>query len=286
VTKASKQEPYAYEVALKMSKKPLYLSKKTLFMRKKYAAGNWKMNKTFEEGQILLSEVVNMVNDELQHPNVHVILGVPFPYLSSYTKLVNSSKVSIAAQNCHPKASGAYTGEVSVGMLKSVGVKYVIIGHSERREYFAETDAFIAEKVDAIIAEGLTPIFCCGETLAQREAGIHFDFVNGQITNSLFHLSAEMIQKVIIAYEPIWAIGTGVTASSEQAQEMHKVLRAHLASKYGEAVAQEISILYGGSVGAANAQELFAQPDVDGGLVGGASLKSRDFTDISKSFPA
>jgi triosephosphate isomerase len=255
-------------------------------MRKKYAAGNWKMNKTFEEGQILLSEVVNMVNDEMNNPNVHVILGVPFPYLSSFTKLVNSSKVSIAAQNCHPKASGAYTGEVSVQMLKSVGVKYVIIGHSERREYFLESDAFIAEKVDAILAEGLTPIFCCGETLAQREAGIHFDFVCGQLTNSLFHLSAEALQKVVIAYEPIWAIGTGVTASSAQAQEMHKVLRDHLASKYGQTVADEISILYGGSVGAANAVELFSQPDVDGGLVGGASLKSRDFTDISKSFPA
>ncbi len=255
-------------------------------MRKKYAAGNWKMNKTFEEGQILLSEVVNMVNDEMNNPNVHVRLGVPFPYLSTFTKLLNSTKVSIAAQNCHPKPSGAYTGEVSVQMLKSVGVSSVIIGHSERREYFAETDAFIAEKVDAILAEGLTPIFCCGETLAQREAGIHFDFVCGQLTNSLFHLSAEALQKVVIAYEPIWAIGTGVTASSAQAQEMHKVLRDHLASKYGQSVADEISILYGGSVGAGNAVELFSQPDVDGGLVGGASLKSRDFTDISKSFPA
>jgi triosephosphate isomerase len=171
-------------------------------------------------------------------------------------------------------------------MLKSVGVSSVIIGHSERREYFLESDAFIAEKVDAILAEGLTPIFCCGETLAQREAGIHFDFVCGQLTNSLFHLSAEALQKVVIAYEPIWAIGTGVTASSAQAQEMHKVLRDHLASKYGQTVADEISILYGGSVGAGNAVELFSQPDVDGGLVGGASLKSRDFTDISKSFPA
>jgi triosephosphate isomerase (TIM) len=254
-------------------------------MRKKYAAGNWKMNKTYEEGQILLSEVVNMVNDELQHPNVEVVLGVPAPYLSSFSKLINSPKVSLAAQNCHSKPSGAYTGEVSVSMLKSVGVKYVIIGHSERREYFAETDAFIAEKVDAILAEGLTPIFCCGETLQQREAGIHFDFVKGQLTNSLFHLSADALQKVVIAYEPIWAIGTGVTASSAQAQEMHKVLRDHLASQYG-ATAENISILYGGSVSAANALELFSQPDVDGGLVGGASLKSRDFTDISKSFPA
>lgn len=254
-------------------------------MRKKYAAGNWKMNKTFEEGQILFSEVTNMVKDEMNNPNVQVIMGVPSPYLSSFSKLINTPKVALAAQNCHPKDSGAYTGEVSVGMLKSAGVAYIIIGHSERREYFAESDAFIAEKVDATLAGGLTPIFCCGETLAQREAGIHFDFVRGQFTNSLFHLSAEDIQKVVIAYEPIWAIGTGVTASSAQAQEMHKILRDHLASKYGQEVANNISILYGGSVGAANAVELFSQPDVDGGLVGGASLKSRDFTDISKSFP-
>ena len=243
------------------------------------------MNKTFDEGQILLSEVVNMVKDELTHPDVQVVLGVPFPYLSSFSKLVDTPKVALAAQNCHPKASGAYTGEVSVPMLKSVGVKYVIIGHSERREYFAETDAFIAEKTDAILAEGLTPIFCCGETLAQREAGIHFDFVKQQISNSLFHLDAATVKKVVIAYEPIWAIGTGVTATSAQAQEMHRVLREHLAQKYGQETADEISILYGGSVSAANAEELFSQPDVDGGLVGGASLKSRDFTEISKSFP-
>jgi triosephosphate isomerase (TIM) len=253
-------------------------------MRKKYAAGNWKMNKTFDEGQILLSEVVNMVKDELTNPNVQVVLGVPSPYLSTFSKLIDTPKVALAAQNCHPKESGAYTGEVSVGMLKSVGVTYVIIGHSERREYFNETDAFVAEKVDAILAGGLTPIFCCGETLQQREAGIHFDFVKGQLTNALFHLSAEAIQKVVIAYEPIWAIGTGVTASNDQAQEMHKMLRDHLASHYGQDIANEISILYGGSVNAANAQEIFAMPDVDGGLVGGASLKSRDFTNIAKSF--
>lgn len=255
-------------------------------MRKKYAAGNWKMNKTFEEGQILFSEVTNMVKDELVNPNVQVVMGVPAPYLSSFSKLINTDKVAIAAQNCYPKPSGAFTGEMSVPMLKSAGVTYIIIGHSERREYFNESDEFIAAKVDAILAEGLTPIFCCGETLAQREAGIHFDFVKGQLTNSLFHLDADALKKTVIAYEPIWAIGTGVTASSDQAQEMHKILRDHLASKYGQEVADEVSILYGGSVGAANAQELFAQPDVDGGLVGGASLKSRDFTDIAKSFPA
>ncbi|UBM57220.1 triose-phosphate isomerase [Marinilongibacter aquaticus] len=254
-------------------------------MRTKYAAGNWKMNKTFEEGKILFSEVTNMVKDELVNPNVKVVMGVPFPYLSSFANLINTEKVALAAQNCHPKASGAYTGETSVPMLKSVGVSYVIIGHSERREYFEESDAFIAQKVDSILAEELTPIFCCGETLAQREDGVHFDFVRGQLSNSLFHLSADALKKVVIAYEPIWAIGTGVTASSEQAQEMHKVLRDHLASKYGQEVADEVSILYGGSVKPNNAEELFAQPDVDGGLVGGASLDSRGFTDIAKSFP-
>ncbi|MFT6879152.1 MAG: triosephosphate isomerase [Psychromonas sp.] len=255
-------------------------------MRKKYAAGNWKMNQTFEEGQILFSEVTNMVKDEVVNPNVKVVMGVPAPYLSSFSKLINTKKVSIAAQNCHPKASGAFTGEMSVGMLASAGVEYIIIGHSERREYFNESDEFIAAKVDAILEGGLIPVFCCGETLAQREAGIHFDFVKGQITNGLFHLSAEALQKVVIAYEPIWAIGTGVTASSDQAQEMHKELRVHLVSKYGVDVANNISILYGGSVKPGNAGELFSQPDIDGGLVGGASLDSRGFTDIAKAFPA
>lgn len=253
-------------------------------MRKKIAAGNWKMNKTFEEGLILLSEVVNMVKDEVVNPNVEVVLCVPFPYLSTFGKLIDTDKVSLGAQNCYPKASGAYTGEVSIPMLKSVGVGHVIIGHSERRQYFNESDAFLAEKVDATLAGNLTPIFCCGETLEQRNEGIHLDFVRGQITNSLFHLSAEDLQKTVIAYEPIWAIGTGVTASNDQAQEMHKILRDHLATKYGQEVADEISILYGGSVNGANAQELFACPDVDGGLVGGASLKSREFTNIAKSF--
>ena len=251
-------------------------------MRKKIAAGNWKMNKTFEEGKILLSEVVNMVKDELVHPNVHVVLGVPAPYLSSFAALIDTTKVALAAQNCHPKESGAYTGEVSVGMLQSVGVQYVIIGHSERREYFQETDAFIAEKVDAILAKGLTPIFCCGESLEQRNAPGYLEFVASQLTDSLFHLSVEDFGKVVIAYEPIWAIGTGVTASSEQAQEMHAFLRAHVATKYGQEVADNTSILYGGSCNEKNAPELFAREDIDGGLIGGASLKSREFVNIAK----
>jgi triosephosphate isomerase len=253
-------------------------------MRKKYAAGNWKMNTTFDEGKKLLSEVVNMVKDEVTDANVMVVVGVPFPYLGTFGQLIDTDKVALAAQNCYPKSSGAFTGETSVPMLKSVGVKYVIIGHSERREIFGEDDVFIAAKVDATLAEDLTPIFCCGETLAQREAGDHFDFVRSQFTNGLFHLDADALKKVVIAYEPIWAIGTGVTASSEQAQEMHKMLRDHLASKYGQEVADEISILYGGSVKPNNAKELFGMPDVDGGLVGGASLDSRGFTDIAKAF--
>lgn len=255
-------------------------------MRKKYAAGNWKMNLTFDEGQSLLSEVVNMVKDEVINPNVQVVLAVPFPYLSSFNKLIDTEKVALGAQNCHPAEKGAFTGEVSVPMLESVGVQYVIVGHSERRQYFNESDEFIAEKVNSVLADNLTPIFCCGETLEQREAGIHFDFVKQQITNSLFNLNASALQQVIIAYEPIWAIGTGVTATSEQAQEMHRVIRVHIQAQFGSEVANNVSILYGGSVKADNAAELFAMPDIDGGLVGGASLDSRGFVSIAKSFPA
>jgi triosephosphate isomerase len=191
--------------------------------------------------------------------------------------------VNIGAQNCSSKASGAYTGEISAEMLKSIGVKYVILGHSERREYFKESNADLAEKVNIVLKNGMTPIFCCGETLAQREKGIHIDFVNSQLTESLFHLGEEDFRKIVIAYEPIWAIGTGVTASTAQAQEMHEKIRTHLVSKYGKA-AEDTSILYGGSCKPDNAKELFACKDVDGGLIGGASLKSRDFVDIIKSF--
>jgi triosephosphate isomerase len=192
--------------------------------------------------------------------------------------------MALAAQNCHHKTSGAFTGEISVDMLKSVGVSFVIIGHSERRMYFQETNAQLAEKTNQLLEKGMRPIFCCGESLEQREKDIHTDFVRQQLTESLFHLDTSQLQKVVIAYEPIWAIGTGKTASTEQAQEMHEIIRKHIASKYGEAAAAEISILYGGSANAANAPELFACPDVDGGLIGGASLKSRDFVSIVKSF--
>src|SRR6185437_2394803 len=251
-------------------------------MRKKIVAGNWKMNKTLEEGLKLATEVVNMVKDEVRN-DAKAVLCPPFISLASIHKLVSGSAVALGAQNCSDKASGAYTGETSVEMLKSVGVSYVILGHSERREYFAETNAQLAEKVNITLKNGLTPIFCCGETLAQREKGIHIDFVNQQLTESLFHLSKEDFLKVVIAYEPIWAIGTGVTATSAQAQEMHASIRKHIVSKYGNDVAEATSILYGGSCKPDNAKELLACKDVDGGLIGGASLKARDFVDIIKS---
>jgi triosephosphate isomerase len=251
-------------------------------MRKKIVAGNWKMNKDLEEGQKLASEVINIAKTELPS-DVVLIMCTPAVLLHPVAQLAKGSKVAVGAQNVFHKESGAYTGEVSILQVKSVGATYVILGHSERREYFNETNAQLAEKVSLILKHGLTPIFCCGETLQQREAGIHFDFVKSQLTESLFHLSESEFSKVIIAYEPIWAIGTGLTATSAQAQEMHAILRAHLASKFGK-VAENTPILYGGSAKPSNAKELFSQADVDGGLIGGASLVARDFIDIAKSF--
>ena len=253
-------------------------------MRDKIVAGNWKMNNTLEEGKVLASEIANMYADEV-NDDVKAVLCTPFIHLNSVSGIVDgTNNVFLGAQNCSDKESGAFTGETSIAMLKSVGVEYVIIGHSERREYYNETDEFLAAKVDAALAGGLTPIFCCGESLDIRESGTHFDFVTAQLTAGLFHLSADQLKSLVIAYEPIWAIGTGKTASSDQAQEMHAKLREHLASKYGADVANEISILYGGSCKPSNAEEIFAGADVDGGLIGGASLKSRDFIDIIKSF--
>lgn len=252
-------------------------------MRQKIVAGNWKMNKTLEEANILASEVKGMVADEVKG-NVKVLLCAPFPYLIPIKNLLGSSdRISVAAQNCSEHESGAYTGEVSAPMLKSMGIKYVILGHSERRQYFGEDAKLLAKKVDVALKHDLTPIFCCGEPLEIREKGGHEALVKKQVEESLFHLDETAIQKIVIAYEPVWAIGTGKTATSQQAQDMHAVIRNHLGLKYGQSVASSISILYGGSVGAANAKELFSCPDVDGGLVGGASLKSRDFTEIIKS---
>jgi triosephosphate isomerase len=251
-------------------------------MRQKIVAGNWKMNKTFEEANVLASELMGMIADEVKG-NVRVIFCVPFPYLVSIKNLLgNNPRIAVGAQNCSEHESGAYTGEVSAPMLKSINIPYVILGHSERRQYFGEDGKLLAKKIDIALKNGLTPIFCCGEPLEVREKNDHEKLVKQQVEESLFHLDAAALKKIVIAYEPVWAIGTGKTATAQQAQDMHAVIRKHLAVKYGQDVADSISILYGGSVNAANAKELFACPDVDGGLVGGASLKSREFTEVIK----
>lgn len=253
-------------------------------MRKNIVAGNWKMNCTLPEGKKLASEVIHMVQDEVRN-ETEIVLIPPFIHLTGIQNLIGSvSNVFLGAQNCHQETSGAYTGEVSTAMLTSVGAKYVILGHSERREYFGETDELLAGKVKHALDNGLIPIFCCGEKLETREAGTQEQVVDEQVEKALFGLRKEEISKVVIAYEPVWAIGTGKTASADQAQEMHAFIRSKIATKYGNDVAQQISILYGGSVKPDNAKEIFAKTDVDGGLIGGASLKSRHFTDIIKAF--
>lgn len=251
-------------------------------MRKQIAAANWKMNLTYQDGEKLLDEILDAGISLAPHQ--HAIFAVPFPYLiMTRSEVAEEYNFHAAAQNCHHKTAGAYTGEVSVEMLQSIGVNYCVIGHSERREYNAETNAMLAAKVNLCLEYGITPIFCCGEPLDIREAGTQNDFVATQLKESLFHLTAEQLRTIIIAYEPIWAIGTGKTASTEQAQEIHQYLRSVLAGKFGAEVADEVPILYGGSVKAGNAAELFASPDVDGGLVGGASLVAADFVAIIRA---
>ena len=248
-------------------------------MRKQIAAANWKMNLTLTEGEALLDAI--SAKPHSLAPNQEAIFAVPFPYISmAQAKVGAKNNVFVAAQNCSNKLSGAFTGEVSVTMLQSMCVKYVVIGHSERREYFNESNELLAQKVDICLENKTTPIFCCGEPLEIRESATQNEYVAKQLTESLFHLSEEAIAHVVIAYEPIWAIGTGKTASSEQAQEMHAYIRSHIASKYGQSIADSISILYGGSVKSANAVEIFSQPDVVGGLVGGASLIVDEFVAI------
>jgi triosephosphate isomerase len=248
-------------------------------MRKQIAAANWKMNLTLTEGEALL-DAINAKPHSLT-PNQEAIFAVPFPYISmAQAKVGAKTNVYVAAQNCSNKLSGAYTGEVSVTMLQSMCVKYVVIGHSERREYFNESNELLAQKVDICLENKTTPIFCCGEPLEIRESATQNEYVAKQLTESLFHLTEDAISHVVIAYEPIWAIGTGKTASSDQAQEMHAFIRSQIAGKYGTSVANGISILYGGSVKSANAVEIFSQPDVDGGLVGGASLIADEFVAI------
>lgn len=251
-------------------------------MRKQIAAANWKMNLTLEQGKALINEITTA---SLTLDDNHIALfAVPFPYLVSIKEqLAGKANVFVAAQNCYSKKSGAYTGEVSAEMLKSIGVEYVVLGHSERREYFNESNSMLADKVNLCFENGLKPVFCCGEALAIREAGTQNSFVEEQIKESLFHLTPEQMNGFIIAYEPIWAIGTGKTATSGQAQEMQQHIRAVIAGKYGDSIAHSVSILYGGSVKAANAKEIFGQPDVDGGLVGGASLQGAEFITIINS---
>ncbi|MCX2486498.1 triose-phosphate isomerase [Pedobacter sp. MR2016-24] len=253
-------------------------------MRKKIVAGNWKMNTDYAEGISLFSEIVNIVRDEKKGDQIAVICA-PFIHLNSLSKL-GGDTVKIGAQNCHQNESGAFTGEISAKMIKSVGCEYVIIGHSERRQYFAESDALLAEKTKIALAHGLIPLFCIGETLDERNNGNFFEILKGQLENGVFGLDEADFAKVVIAYEPVWAIGTGLTATAEQAQEVHAFIRSELVYRYGEEVAEDTSILYGGSCNPKNAAELFAQKDIDGGLIGGASLKSRDFADIVKTFNA
>ncbi len=248
-------------------------------MRKQIAAANWKMNLTLTQGEALLDAIIG--KPHTLSANQQAVFAIPFPYLAmAQQKLAGKQNVFVAAQNCYSKKSGAYTGEVSVEMLQSLGIQFVVLGHSERREYFSESNQFLAEKVNICLASAITPIFCCGEPLQVREAAEQNDYVAKQLEESLYHLSADELKKLVIAYEPIWAIGTGKTATSAQAQEMHAFIREQLAGKYGAAIAADISILYGGSVKAANAAEIFGQPDVDGGLVGGASLIADEFVAI------
>lgn len=253
-------------------------------MRKKIVAGNWKMNKSFQEGIDLTNEIIAGLS-AANHQADEAILCPPYLHVQKVSELCQGhSALATGAQNCHSENSGAFTGEISAGMVASVGAKYVILGHSERRLYNGETDELLIKKVGAALQQGLKVIFCCGESLEIRNSHQHIAFVNQQLTASLFHLSAAEMKNIVIAYEPIWAIGTGVTASKEQAQEMHAEIRKHLATGFGEEVAKNTSILYGGSCNAQNAKELFEQPDVDGGLIGGASLKAADFIAIISSF--
>jgi len=251
-------------------------------MRKNIVAGNWKMNKTLQEGLALAEELNGALKGAT--PNCDVVIGTPFIHLASVAAAIDTNKIGVAAQNCADKESGAYTGEISASMVKSTGANYVILGHSERRAYYGETAETLKTKVELALKNELTPIFCIGEVLAEREAEKHFDVVKSQIVDSLFALSAEDFGKLVLAYEPVWAIGTGKTASAAQAQEMHAFIRQTLAAKYGQEVADNCSILYGGSCNAANAKELFSNPDVDGGLIGGASLKVADFKAIIDAF--
>ncbi|MDL2277226.1 triose-phosphate isomerase [Parabacteroides sp. OttesenSCG-928-G07] len=251
-------------------------------MRKNIIAGNWKMNTTLAEGL----ELAKGLDAALKGKTLKcdVVIGTPFTHLASIVNAIDTTKIGVAAENCADQEKGAYTGEVSAAMVASTGAAYVILGHSERRQYYYETAEILKTKVELALKNNLTPIFCIGEVLAEREANKHFDVVEGQIKDSLFSLSPEDFGKIVLAYEPVWAIGTGVTATSDQAEEMHAFIRSILAKKYGEQIADDCTILYGGSMNASNAKELVAKPNVDGGLIGGASLSVDKFMPIVEAF--
>ncbi len=247
-------------------------------MRKKIVAGNWKMNMELAEGLKLAESVDTYFRSKPS--GAEVVLCTPFIHLAGVAEIIKSGKVLLGAQNCASEPSGAYTGEVSPAMIKSTGAGYVIIGHSERRSYYHEDNNVLNKKTRLALSGGLKVIFCCGEILSERESGKHFDVVKNQVENGLFNIPAEDIANVVVAYEPVWAIGTGLTASPEQAQEMHQFIRGLFREKYGKEIADNLTILYGGSCKPSNAAEIFSKPDVDGGLIGGASLKKDDFTAI------
>ena len=261
-------------------------------MRKKIVAGNWKMNKTHQEGMDLLMQLFKLIEIEENISDTgeialpEIVIAPPFVLLSDACGLLQAWEAKVAAQNCSTETSGAFTGEVSASMLKSINVDYVIVGHSERRALFGETNQLVAKKIDKVLENDMKVICCMGETLSERESGKEFQTITHQMEECLFHLSAEQIKKIVIAYEPVWAIGTGKNASPEQAQEMHNYIRSVISGKFGKEISNDISILYGGSCNPQNAKVIFSQPDVDGGLIGGASLNAKDFVEIIKAATA
>jgi triosephosphate isomerase len=271
-------------MALKGANRKKQPTKNQPTMRKHIVAGNWKMNCTFNEADDLINGIMELLEKEQLPRDTTMIVCPPFPYLEMTSDYANDSYFMVGAQNVSDREKGAFTGEVSAEMLESLEIDYCIVGHSERRAYYGETDATVAAKVNQLLAHDLKPIVCVGEVLEEREAGQQLEVVRRQVEEGLFHLDAEKIKEIVVAYEPVWAIGTGKTATPEQAQEIHHHIRTLLAGKYGQEVADEISILYGGSCKPSNAKELFACPDIDGGLIGGASLKAEDFVAIAMSF--
>lgn len=250
-------------------------------MRQKIVAGNWKMNTLPSEGIELINGIINLMGEVPS--DVQLIIAPPFTHLISAAEKINGTPIALSAQNCADQPKGAYTGEVSAAMIKAAGCSYVILGHSERREYYGENSEILNRKMALAFENGLKPIYCVGEKLEEREAERHFEVVEAQIKEVLFNLNEEQMINTVVAYEPVWAIGTGKTATSAQAQEIHAFIRKTLAEKFGE-LAQEITILYGGSCKPSNAPELFAQEDIDGGLIGGAALKAEDFIGIARSY--